>query len=177
MPLELIRPHRSMQHQFMAFVEEFRSAGEHHFVDEPVLVEQGFSAYVGWLERGERGELIADGLVAWSAFWAVEQSTGEVVGISSLRLELSPWMAEYGGHIGYRVRPTFRLKGFATELLSLTLGQAAKNGMARALLVCEPENVASIGVILNNGGVFEREVSFEGHARRRYWVPANDAAV
>lgn len=177
MPIELIRPQRSMEHEFMATVEAFRAVGEHHFVDEPILVEQGFSAYVAWLERGERGELKSDGFVAWSAFWAVEQSAGELVGISSLRHELSPWMAEYGGHIGYRIRPACRRSGVGTQVLSMTLRRAAKRGIAHVLLICESENVASIGVIRNNGGVFEREVALEGRARRRYWVPASDAAI
>ena len=159
----------------MQMVEEFRSVGEHRFIDEPPLVNEGFIPYLAWLERGERGELQDERLVPWSAFWAVGQRAGELVGVSSLRHKLSPWMAEYGGHIGYRVRPALRGKGLGTQILALTLQRAAARGISRALIVCEPENVGSIKVILKNGGIFEREVQLQGSVRRRYWVRTSDS--
>lgn len=174
MRLELISPSLSHEADFMAMVDEFMEVGEREYVYEDVLFGEGFAQYVDWLSRGERGEL--DGLSPWSAYWAVDSSSGSLVGISSLRHRLSPWMSQFGGHIGYRVRPSMRRMGIGTNLLQLTLLQASARGIARALVVCTPDNLGSQGVLRKNGAVFEAEVSTEGHRLLRYWV-STDAAL
>ncbi|MDN3544428.1 MAG: GNAT family N-acetyltransferase [Roseateles asaccharophilus] len=152
----------------MAMVAEFLEAGEREYVYEDVLFGEGFAQYLDWLAKGERGEL--EGLVPWSAYWAVDPASGELVGMSSLRHQLSPWMAQFGGHIGYRVRPRMRRLGIGTNLLQLTLQQANARGITKALVVCTPENTGSQGVLRKSGAVFESEVSTEGHRLLRYWV-------
>jgi predicted acetyltransferase len=171
--IELRNPTLSLESEFMAMTAEFRQAGEGHFVDEPVLVTNGFRAYLRWLEAGERGEV--EGLVPWSAYWAWDRDTRRIVGVSSLRCDLSPWMAEYGGHVGYRVRPTARRRGIGTRILELTLQEARKRGIERALIVCLVDDLASQGVLRNNGALFEREVERNGTRLRRYWVHTDGA--
>lgn len=138
---------------FTAMVREFVEAGERDYVFEDVLFNQGFAEYVHWLVQGERGEL--PGLAPWSAYWAVETESAELVGLSSLRHTLSPWLAEFGGHIGYRVRPSARRRGLGSALLSLTLQRADGRGITQALVVCTPESVGSQGVLRRNGAVFD----------------------
>lgn len=60
------------------------------------------------------------------------------------------------GHIGYSVRPLERKKGYATEILRLTLDFAKKQGLSEVFLVCKRENVASIKTIMNNEGLLIR---------------------
>jgi predicted acetyltransferase len=170
MHLDLINPTLAREHEFMAMIEEFLAVGEHEYVYEEVLFGKGFAAYVEWLLQGERGEL--QGLVPWSAYWAVERSSGALVGMSSLRHDLSPWMARFGGHIGYRVRPSSRRLGAGTAILDLTVQRARARGIDPVLVVCTPENVGSQGVLRKNGAVFDKEVSTEGVRLNRYWIPA-----
>ena len=169
MCLRLFPPSIVKETEFLSMIEEFHAVGEAQFVYEEVLVNQGFKAYVTWLERGRLGQL--EGFSPWSAYWAFDRQKHNLVGICSVRHLLSPWMAEYGGHIGYRVRPTMRRQGFGTEILALALQEASKFGINRVLVVCEPTNFASIGVIENNGGIFERQVYVDGALRNRYWIP------
>jgi predicted acetyltransferase len=167
--LELVAPGASREAGFLAMADEFRAAGEAHFIDEPVLVEDGFAAYLDWLERGRRGEL--EGFAPWQALWAVDAADGRLVGVASLRHPLTLWMAEYGGHVGYRVRPADRRRGLGTRILALALERAAGLGIDPALVVCEPGNAGSIGVLRANGAVHERDVEVDGRVRGRWLVP------
>ena len=151
--------------------DDFRAAGERHLVDERVLVEEGFHAYVDWLSRRARGEF--DGVPPRQAWWAIDSATNRVLGVSSLQHPLTPWMAEFGGHIGYRVRPSMRRRGLGSCILALTLHRARAAGVAPAVLVCHPDNPGSIGVARNNGAAFEREVVTYGIELHRYLAPTD----
>ena len=77
-----------------------------------------------------------------------------------------------GGHVGYVVAPSYRRKGYATEMLRQTLPIARSVGLGRILLTCDDDNVASRRVIELNGGVLENAVWEEGLRvpKRRYWI-------
>ena len=99
---------------------------------------------------------------------------GELVGRTSIRHTIDhPFLHEYGGHIGYAVRPQYRRRGYATAILRLSLARAHELGIAQALVTCDDDNVGSAATIEACGGVFDRMVTFEGVPRRRYWVPTS----
>lgn len=138
---------------FLDFLNEFKSNGEGHFVFEDVLETDGVAAYVTWLERGERGELVDAGYCPWSAYWLVDLSDGSIAGVSSLRHVLSVQMRERGGHVGYRVRPARRRAGLGRLLLNEMVRLAGLRGIDPVMVVCRDDNAASAGVILSCGGV------------------------
>ena len=168
MPLRLVDPTLSKKSDFLDMIEEFRIADEERYVYEDILMNQGFEAYLEWLQLGRRGQL--DKLCPWSAFWAIEQQSNRLIGLCSVRHTLSSWMAEYGGHIGYRVRPSERRKAYGTQILRLALNKIKEYEFERILIVCEPHNLGSIGVIKKNGGKLERQTSTEGILLNRYWI-------
>lgn len=95
----------------------------------------------------------------------------EVVGRVSLRFELNDWLAIYGGHIGYCIRPGWRGQGYATEILRQALVVTRSEGVGAALLTCDPANAASAAVILHNGGVeAEPRTDAAGKTKRRFWI-------
>jgi predicted acetyltransferase len=97
---------------------------------------------------------------------------GELVGRVSIRHSIdTPFLAEFGGHIGYATRPAYRRRGYARAMLRLALQRAHTLGIDSALLTCDDDNVGSAATIESCGGVFERLVTFDGGHRRRYWVP------
>ncbi|ANL28426.1 GCN5-related N-acetyltransferase protein [Rhizobium phaseoli] len=86
-------------------------------------------------------------------FWIWD---GEFCGSISLRFqpgteELPP---EVSGHVGYSVVPWKRRNGHATAALGLLLAFAAKQGLARLVILCNEENDVSRRVIERNGGQF-----------------------
>lgn len=96
---------------------------------------------------------------------------GQIVGRVSVRHRLNEHLARVGGHIGYGVRPAFRRRGHATELLRGGLALTRDLGIDRALVTCDDANVASAGVVERCGGVLQ-DVLTDGTSRvRRYLVP------
>jgi predicted acetyltransferase len=57
------------------------------------------------------------------------------------------------GHIGYAIVPWRQRRGYATRALALMLPVAHSVGLARVLVTCDDDNVASRKVIEANGGV------------------------
>jgi predicted acetyltransferase len=103
-------------------------------------------------------------------FWAAVDD--EVVGRVSLRLELNEFLSRIGGHIGYIVRPSWRGKGVATEMLRLMLQTPQARAIGRLLLTCDEHNTASKRTILKNGGILESVVDgAPGKPRKnRFWI-------
>jgi predicted acetyltransferase len=89
-----------------------------------------------------------------------------MVGFLALRHELTPWLLEEGGHIGYSVRPARRGHGHATRALALAVRRAAELGLDRVLLTCDEPNVPSARTIERNGGAYEDT----RNGKRRYWI-------
>jgi predicted acetyltransferase len=55
------------------------------------------------------------------ATFLVAEVDRALVGRVSIRHELNAFLADVGGHIGYGVRPRYRGRGFATEILRQAL--------------------------------------------------------
>jgi predicted acetyltransferase len=85
-----------------------------------------------------------------------------------INLVLNDSLRDFGGHIGYDIRPSARGRGHATDLLAEALRVANGFGIDPALLTCAPGNVASRKVIERNGGKL-RDTSAAG--RLRFWCP------
>jgi predicted acetyltransferase len=131
-----------------------------------------WAAYVARLDDVSRGVNLAPDRVPADLLAA--DVDGEIVGRASIRHSIqTPFLSEFGGHIGYATRPAYRGRGFASAMLLRSLGRARALGITQALLTCDDDNAESAAVIERCGGVFERMVSFDGAPRRRYWVPTS----
>jgi len=97
---------------------------------------------------------------------------GEIVGRASVRFELNEFFETQGGHIGYYVRPEYRLRGYATEILRQAVIIARSEGVGSVLMYCSDNNVGSCTVIERNGGVLdETGLSVDDRFTwRRYWI-------
>lgn len=109
-------------------------------------------------------------LVPASNFWII--SNDEYVGRMSVRHELNEWLKNYGGHIGYEVKPAARKQGIASKALSLALDYCKTELALRLVnLTCSDNNIASIKTIERNGGVLiEKKVDFNNRLSRHYTI-------
>jgi predicted acetyltransferase len=104
------------------------------------------------------------------ATFFIAEIDGQLIGRVSIRHELNTYLFNYGGHIGYGVRPEYRRRGYATEILRQALIYIRDLGVSKVLITCFDENIASVRVIESQGGVLENIVKVEGKPLRRYWV-------
>ena len=148
--------------EMMAEFEQSQSAHDGGFWDAENFV------YEDWLESNQNQEMginLPEGWVPAIQLVAFSEK-GQAVGFLNLRLCLSNFLLEAGGHIGYSIRPSERGKGYAKESLRQGLQVAKGKNIKRALVTCSTENRASRAVILANGGKLE-DVR---NGTERYWI-------
>ncbi|MBR5982007.1 MAG: GNAT family N-acetyltransferase, partial [Firmicutes bacterium] len=97
------------------------------------------------------------------------------IGRVNIRHRLVPHLEQFGGHIGYMIRPTEQGKGYGRMQLAMALDWVRENlDLDRVLVTCDDDNIRSARVIEANGGVLENKVeNFEFGKTvltRRYWI-------
>jgi predicted acetyltransferase len=131
-----------------------------------------FARYLEILDERARGENLAPDHVPSTFLVAFDAS--RIVGRVSIRHQLNDRLLRVGGHIGYVVVPEFRRRGYATAILRRSLEIAHERlGIARVLVTCDDDNIASIRTIEKNGGVLEDVIAGPDlRPKRRYWIDA-----
>lgn len=124
--------------------------------------------YLALLEDEHHGRDMPLGRVP--ATFLIAEHDGHLVGRASIRHELNEFLYNYGGHIGYGVRPAYRKRGFASQILIQSLEFIRELGVKEVLVTCSEDNVGSYKVIEAHGGVLENRVDFESEVKRRYWI-------
>jgi predicted acetyltransferase len=111
---------------------------------------------------------VPEGYAPSATFWLIEGA--QIVGVSNLRLHLTPLLRELGGHIGLSIRPSRRGRGLGKLLLQLTLTEARQHGIAQVHVHCHKHNTASARMIIANGGVLHSEVSHDDACVQRFLI-------
>lgn len=167
----LIKPSPRLEASHRSLIREFTDCGEK--LVPWVLAEVGddFEKYVLRLDQNSNGVDLPPGFVPSTTFWLIDVSE-EILAVSNLRHELTPLLLDYGGHIGFGVRPSARRRGHATEILRQTLIEARRLGIGDVLVTCDKDNIGSAKAILNNGGELwdERYMKEHSCSLQRYWV-------
>lgn len=166
--ISLRKPCLELLPSYFSFIEDMRLAGE--------TIWEGMTRYKSesddeFLSRINLSETAPPAnMVAQTNFWAWNGE--QVVGRIALRHELNENLKEFGGHIGYEVRPSARGHGLAKEMLRLVLLTDEAQKMGRVLLTCAPSNEASNRTIVANGGVLEKTAYVERIQRdtNYYWI-------
>lgn len=168
--LILIQPDETMLDEINAYRNVMLAAGSSMDGCSGLQNHADPQAWLNHVRNMERPETCPAYLVTATLYVCVRQTDGCIVGMIDLRHRLNDFLAEYGGHIGYSVRPDERRKGYAKWMLAHVLPEARKLGLSRVLVTCDDDNEGSARTIEANGGVFERTARLEDELLRRYWI-------
>ncbi len=168
MPPFLSQPDAAYRLSYLAALREFH-AENRNLEQDAVVLSRNFENYVRHIQRQATDER-RDGLVPETFFWLIDE--GSYIGRMSLRHYLNERLLQFGGHIGYEIRPGKRRMGYGKTILRLGLEQARQQGITRALVTCDDDNIGSAKIIEANGGVLENIVLLNSRAvaTRRYWI-------
>jgi predicted acetyltransferase len=169
MAVTLIHPDVHFELAYRAFRQEFLERGEEFYgLWRPE--EQTFAEFIRRVCEEAEGRNLPKGWVPASRYWLLRPCDlilGEII----VRHRLTPALEDYGGHIGYWVRPSERGKGYGTRMLEMALDQIRSLRLTRVLITCDPKNTASVRVIEKNGGVLaSQSVAHTGRMTSRYWI-------
>lgn len=130
---------------------------------------QSFEEFVTMWRDNAKGKNLKEGIVPATMYWLIDQK--EVIGRVHIRHILNDFLFNYGGHIGYYIKPSKRRMGYGTKILTLALEKAKKMGMTDILVTCDDTNIGSQKIIESCGGVLENIVEENGKTRKkRYWI-------
>jgi predicted acetyltransferase len=167
--LKLISPSIGFKMEYEAMLNGWAATGEKLV---PFVLEfdcSDFEKYIDLLKGFESGIGIPKSFVSHSTFWLIDEQR-TILGVSNLRHRLNDSLMIEGGHIGFGIRPSKRKQGYATKILELTLLEAQKMGIQKALVSCDVGNVGSERTILKTGGKFYRETTKDGERIRSFWI-------
>ena len=110
--------------------------------------------YSGWLKKLDEdlNRNPDEDRVPAETYFLVRESDNRIVGMINIRLVLNHKLWNYGGHIGYSIRPTERRKGYNKVNLYLALNVCKKRGLEVVLLDCDKDNPGSAKTMQALGG-------------------------
>lgn len=109
-------------------------------------------------------------------FLLIREDDNKIVGTINVRWNLNKKMLQFGGHIGYGIRPTERRKGYNKINLYLGMLEAKKVGLEKVMLDCDVNNLGSDKTLKALGGKLERtEIDpSDGILTNVYWFNVDE---
>jgi len=183
--VKLVDPHPRLQQSFLAAHDELVAADEEVYarlqswpaegtfpgIDvtrESLTSPEAFAGYCRFLlEQREKFAPRPRAYVPFTELWLAEgPELEEYLGRISLRHELTEPLLQWGGHIGYVVRPSARRRGLASAALTGMLQVCRERGIDPVLVTCDVDNVGSRRTIERAGGRLEDTRL----GKLRYWI-------
>lgn len=169
--IKLIHPNIQYADDIMKFREEMIATGEDMGGCGNLRKCLTADEWLQDIKNRENKETCPKGKVTSDTYIAVRKSDNRIVGVIDLRHTIDhPILSEWGGHIGYCVRPDERRKGYATEMLRIDLEFAKQLGLKKVMITCSESNIASEKTIRNNGGIYEKTVFVDNEGTKRFWI-------
>ena len=168
----LIRPTAAYAEQIAQYRQEFLDTGSSMDGTGPLHRIEDPMEYIALCEALENPQTVPPHLVPATQFLFVRKQDNRLVGMLQVRHCFNDYLKQYGGHIGYSVRPSERRRGAAKEMLHAALPFCREAGMERLLITCIEGNTGSEKTILANGGVYESTVQEpnENVLLKRFWI-------
>jgi len=167
--MKLVKFNEVNENQYIDYVNEWEEKGE---IITPFSSRRNGRTFEEmmhhWVYEGT-DTIRGQGYVPATLYFMINDD-GYIVGAAHLRHELNDDLREYGGHIGYGIRPSERRKGYATLQLKMMLDLLRVKGYTNIMITCDDDNIGSFRTIEKNGGVLKDKVQNRNGMGRRYWI-------
>jgi predicted acetyltransferase len=158
-----------MEKEYIDYITEWEATGEKIVPSASKRDNMSFKELVNKWEEYESENMCEKGLVPSSIYFLMDEDK-KIYGAIDIRHDLNDYLLQYGGHIGYGIRPSHRRKGYASQMLSLALHIVKDLDISKVLITCNKTNLGSSRTIMNDGGILENEVINEDEITQRYWI-------
>lgn len=142
--LHLEFPSLARKYEAMEFIREFKHDNSTIHGDGSLNSYLANSTYEEWLDfvvNLSKGDY--NNYVKAKTYFLVRSDDDKIVGIINLRFKLNDYLREFGGHIGYSIRPLERKKGYNKVNTYLALNIYLNEGFEELLITCDKSNDAS----------------------------------
>lgn len=147
------------------YIREKRTVNWH-----PEILRTRFDEYLKVVAQMETDPLA--GMAPASLFWLIAARHG-YIGDVDVRHCLTDSLRRFGGHIGYKIRPSRRRRGYGALICRLGIERARLLGIGDILITCDDDNIGSAKIIEANGGVLQDRIDNKrATLTRRYWIRA-----
>ena len=103
-----------------------------------------YEGWISYIENMKNKEYTySKGLVPARTYFLIRENDDKIIGMINIRLELNDYLKNYGGHIGYSIRPTERRCGYNKINLYLGLKVCQEYGIKEVLMDCVKDNLGS----------------------------------
>lgn len=164
---ELEEPSLKRKEAALEYIDEFYKYNSQ--INGSGGLDRYIDNYEGWLEKLEDDytRIPSEEAVPRRTYFLIRKSDDKIIGMINIRLALNKRLRNYGGNIGYSIRPTERRKGYNKINLYLGLKICKKYGIKEVLLDCDKFNLGSSKTMQALGGVKAEE----------YYNPETDETV
>ena len=146
----------TLQHKIAAenFKREFLEMQEPVINGSALFDQMDYEQWLTQNTNNRQESTVSIGWVTATTLFAVRKRDLKIVGMIDIRHNLgNEFLAQYGGHVGYSVRPSERKKGYATEILKMGIEYAKSLNIEKIMIACFSDNIPSIKTIEKCGGV------------------------
>ncbi len=167
--MKLVKYSEVLELQYISYISEWESTGEKVTPHSSGRRGRSFEDMMHYWEYEGTDAIRGQGYVPATLYFMVNDDN-RIIGAAHLRHELNDDLREYGGHIGYGIRPSERRKGYATLQLKMMIDMLKVIGYTNIMLTCDDDNIGSFRTIEKNGGVLKDKVQNHKGMGRRYWI-------
>lgn len=159
--------------EFVEYNSDINGSGSLDLILNGYTFEQALERCLN-MENKEYAEKL--GRCQGKTFLLIRENDNKIIGTINLRWNLNEAMLQFGGHIGYGIRPTERRKGYNKINLYLGMIEAKKVGLDKVMLDCDVNNIGSDRTLKALGGTLERtEIDpSDGILTNVYWFDVNE---